>query len=174
VMLVWNPVAHSFSSALGSSILDEWESKIIRGSPFLNAWECEKLKNVGKATHGRPTLLATTKGDWSSWQTAHEWHPGSNMSSIKHVGDLGMSSYVHWINNGARLIYIHWNRWAHEPIEATSICTCSIIQALIYYHLAKIVGLESPNGGTLYQLKICTWVHMCLLQMLYNTNQFPK
>jgi hypothetical protein len=65
-VLVQNPMARSFSFALGSSILDECEFEIIHGPPFLNAQECEKFKNVGKATHGRPTLLTITKGDRSS------------------------------------------------------------------------------------------------------------
>ncbi len=88
------------------------------------------------------------------------------MSSTKHVGDLGMNSYAHWIKfSGGSLVHIHQNQWACEPIEATSTYIGSLIQALIYCHIAKIVCLESPNGGTFYQLQICTWVHMCLLQM---------
>jgi hypothetical protein len=149
VVLVQNPMARSLSSALGSSILDEWESQIIHGPPFLNAWKCWKLKKVSKVIRGRPTLLTTTKGGWSSWWTTHEWDLGSNMSSTKHVGDLGMRSYAHWItSNGARLIHIHQNRWTREPTEETLTCINSLIQTLICCHLAKIVGLKSPNGGT--------------------------
>jgi hypothetical protein len=66
VVPMQNPMAHSLSSALGSSILDEWESQIIPGPPFLNARECGKLKNVGRAIHGRPTLLTIAKGGRSS------------------------------------------------------------------------------------------------------------
>jgi hypothetical protein len=61
-----NPKAHSLSFTLGFSILDEWESQIILEPPFLNALECGKLKNVGRADCGRPTLLTTTKGGWLS------------------------------------------------------------------------------------------------------------
>jgi hypothetical protein len=66
VVLVWNPMARSFSFVVGSSMLDEWESQIFFGPPSL-ALECGKLNNVGRATHGRPTLLTTTKGvkSWS-------------------------------------------------------------------------------------------------------------
>ncbi len=149
VVPMQNPMAFSLSSTLGFSILDEWESQIILGPPFLNAWECGKFKNVGKVARGRPTLLTTTKGGQSSWQTAHEWCFGSNMSSTKHVSDLGMSSYARWItSSGARLVHIHWNRWAHEPTKATSTCISLPIQALICCHPTKIVGLKSPNGGT--------------------------
>jgi hypothetical protein len=71
------------------------------------------------------------------------------MSSTKHVGDLGMSSYVRWITfDGARLIHIHRNRWACELTEVTSTYIGLLIQALIYCHPTKTVGLESPNGGT--------------------------
>jgi hypothetical protein len=149
VVLVQNPMAHSLSFALGFSILEEWESQTIHGPPFLNAWECGKFKNVGRATCGRPTLLTTTEGGWSSWQTTHEWHLGSSMSSTKHVGDLRMSSYVCWNTfGGAKLIHIHQNQWAHEPIETTSTYTSSLIQALICCHPTKIVGFKSFNGGT--------------------------
>jgi len=55
-------MAHSLSFVLGSSILNEWESQIIPRPPFLNAWDCGKLKNVSKVVCGRPTLLTTTKG----------------------------------------------------------------------------------------------------------------
>ncbi len=146
---MWNPMAHSLSSTLSFSILDEWESQIILGPPFLNARKCGKLNNVGRAIIGRPTLLTTTKDGQSSWWTAHEWHHGSNTSSTKHVGDLGMSSYVHWITFvGVRLIHIHWNWWACEPTKGASTCIGLSIQALICCHLAKIGGLKSPNVGT--------------------------
>jgi hypothetical protein len=46
-------MAHSLSFALGFSILD----KSSMGPPFLNASKCGKLKNVGRAVCGRPTLL---------------------------------------------------------------------------------------------------------------------
>jgi hypothetical protein len=46
-----------------------------------------KLKKVGKATRGKPSLLTTINGGQSSWQTAEDRHFGSNMSSTKHVGD---------------------------------------------------------------------------------------
>jgi hypothetical protein len=59
-------MAHSLSSTLGSSIVDEWESQIIPRPPFLNAQKCGKLNNVGKDVHGKPTLLTTAKGGWSS------------------------------------------------------------------------------------------------------------
>jgi hypothetical protein len=171
MVLVQNPMARSFSSTLGSSTLDEWEFQIIPRAPFLNAWECGKLNNVSKAIHGRPTLLTTTKGDWSSWWTMHEWRLGSNMSSTKHVGDLGMNTYVHWnTSSGARLVHIHWNQWVREPIEVTSICTSLSIQGLIYCHPTKTVGLESPNGGTFSN----KYAHMWLLQMSHNMNQFQK
>jgi hypothetical protein len=144
-----NPMAHSLSSTLGSSILDECESQIILGPPFLNAWKCGKFKNIGRANHGRPSILNTVTSGQSSWWTPHEWRPGSNMPSIKPVGDLGVNSYACWITfGGARLVHIHQNQWACEPIEATSTLTILPIQALICYHLAKIVGLKSPNGGT--------------------------
>jgi len=61
-----NLMACSLSFAMGFSILDEWESQIILGPPSLNAWEHEKLNNVGRAACGRPTLLTTTKGGQSS------------------------------------------------------------------------------------------------------------
>jgi len=108
-----------------------------------------KFKNVGMVVHGWPTLLTTSKGGQSSWRTTHEWHPRSNMSSTKHVGDLGMSSYARWITfGGARLIHIHRNRWARELIKVASTYIDLLIQALIGCHPAKTVGLESPNGGT--------------------------
>jgi hypothetical protein len=62
MVLVRNPMVCSLSFTLGSSVIDEQESQIILGPPFLNARECEKLKNVGRATCGRPTLLTITKG----------------------------------------------------------------------------------------------------------------
>jgi hypothetical protein len=37
VVQMWNPMACSFSYALGSSLLDEWESQIIHEPPSLNA-----------------------------------------------------------------------------------------------------------------------------------------
>jgi hypothetical protein len=149
MVLVWNAMAHSLSSALGFSILDEWESQIIPRPPFLNAWKHGKFKNVSRVICGRPTLLTIAKGGWSSWQTTHEWHSRSSLSSNKHVGDLGMSSYVHWVTSGGvRLVHIHRNWWACEPNEATSTCIGLLIQALICYHPAKVVDLESPNGGT--------------------------
>jgi len=149
MVLMQNPMAHSFSSTLGFSILDECESQIILWPPFLNAWECGKLKNVGKVVHERPTLLTVAKGGRSSWWNTHEWHPRSNMSSTKHVGDLGMNSYVHWItSSGVKLIHIHRNRWICEPIEVASTYTGLLIQTLIYCHLAKLISIKSPNGGT--------------------------
>jgi hypothetical protein len=99
---------------------------------FLNARECGKLKNVSRVACGRPTLLTIAKGGRSSWQTVDEWCPRSNMSSTKHVGDLGMSSYVRCItSSGVRLVHIHQNWWAREPTEATSTYINSLIQALI-------------------------------------------
>jgi hypothetical protein len=69
------------------------------------------------------------------------------MSSTKHVGDLGMSSYAHWITSGgARLVHIHRNQWVHETTKATSTSTNLLIHALIYCHPAKTIGLESPSG----------------------------
>jgi hypothetical protein len=62
MVLVWNPIVRSFSFASVSSILDECKSQIIPRPPFLNAWECGKLKIVGRTIHGKPTLLTTTKG----------------------------------------------------------------------------------------------------------------
>jgi hypothetical protein len=59
-------MAYSLSFAMGFSIFDEWESQIILGPPSLNAWEHEKLNNVGRVACGRPTLLTTTKGGQSS------------------------------------------------------------------------------------------------------------
>ncbi len=116
-----------------------------KSSMGLNAWKCGKLKNVdSRATHGRPMLLTTTKGGQSSWQTTREWRLGSNMSSTKHVGDLGMNSYAHWITfSGVRLFHIHKNRWVQEPIGITSTCTSSPIQVIICCHLTK-----TANGGT--------------------------
>jgi hypothetical protein len=161
-----NPMVHSFSSALGFSILVECKSQIILRPPFLNAWECWKFKNVGRVVYGRPTLLTTTKGGQSSWQIVHEWCPRSNMSSTKHVGDLGMNSYVHWITfGGVKLVHIYRNWWAHEPIEATSTCTGLPIQALICCHIAKTIGLKSSNGGTFSNKYanacICNWYKCC-------------
>ncbi len=149
VVPVQNPMAHSFSFALGSSILNECESQIILRPPFLNAWKCGKVKNVGRVAHGRPTLLTIAKGGRSSWRTMHEWCLGSNMSSTKHVGDLKMSSYVCWITSGGvKLVHIHKNWWIHEPTEVESTYIGSPIQALICCHPTKIVGLISFNGGT--------------------------
>ncbi len=97
VVPMWNSMARSLSSTLGSSILDEWESQIILGPPILKCMKmCKTLKNVGRVVHGRPTLLTITKGGQSSWWTTHEWHLGSNVSSTKYVGDLRMSSYACW------------------------------------------------------------------------------
>ncbi len=80
---------------------------------------------------------------------SYEWSPGSNMSFTKHVGDLGTSSYVHWITSGGvGLIHIHQNRWVREPTKATSTYTSLSIQALIYCHLAKTISIEPPDGGT--------------------------
>jgi hypothetical protein len=141
------------------------------GSPKSSlAWKCGNLKNVGKVVHERPTLLTIAKGGQSSWWTTHEWHPRSNMSSTKHVGDLGMSSYVCWItSSGARLVHIHWNWWTHEPIEATSTYIGLPIQPLICCHLAKTIGLESPNGGTFSNKYahgcICDYCKCCTTQI---------
>ncbi len=67
------------------------------------------------------------------------------MSSTKHVGDLGMSSYAHWITfGGARLVHIHWNRLVSEPNEVASTSIGSLIQALICCHPSKIVGKYNP------------------------------
>jgi hypothetical protein len=93
------------------------------------------------------------------------------MSPTKHVGDLGMNSYACWITSSdARLVHIHQNQWAHEPIETTSTCTGLPTHSLICRHLAKTIGLESLNGGTFSN----KYAHgcMCLLQMLHNMNQF--
>ncbi len=49
-------MAHSLSSTLDFSILDEWESQIIPRPPSLNALEHGKLYNVGRATCGRPIV----------------------------------------------------------------------------------------------------------------------
>jgi hypothetical protein len=163
-----NPMAHSLSFALGSSILDEWGSQIIPGGPFLNAWKCGKLKNVGRAIRGRPTLLTITRGGWSSWWTTYEWNFRSSMSSTKHVGDLGMNSYAHWITfSGTRLIHIHRNQWACEPIKTTPTCTSSLIQVLICCHPDKTIGLESPNGGT-FSNKYAYWC-ICVYHKCYTT-----
>ncbi len=109
----------------------------------------KKLKIVGRAACGRPTLLTIAKSGRSSWRTTHEWHLGSNMSSTKHVDDLRMSSYACWITSGGvKLVHIHQNQWAHEPTEVTSTNIGWQIQALIYCHPTKTIGLESPNGGT--------------------------
>ncbi len=117
-------------------------------APIRKCMRCGKLKNVGKATCGRPTLLTITKCDRSLWRIAHEWHLGSNMTSTKHVDDLGMNSYACWITfGGVKLIHIHWNWWACELVETTSTYTSLLIQALIYYHPPKTIDLESPNGG---------------------------
>jgi hypothetical protein len=56
VVPMWNPMAHSLSSTLDFSILDEWESQIIPRPPSLNALEHGKLYNVGRATCGRPIV----------------------------------------------------------------------------------------------------------------------
>jgi hypothetical protein len=121
----------------------------MNGSPKSSmVWECGKLKNVGRVIHGRQTLLTIAKGGRSSWWTPHEWCFRSNMSSTKHVGDLGMNSYVCWItSSGAKLIHIHWNWWVCEPIEAASTYFGSLIHALICCHPTKTIGLKSPNGS---------------------------
>jgi len=54
VVPMWNPMACSFSFALGSAILDECKFKIILGPPFPNAGKFGKLNNVGKVVRGRP------------------------------------------------------------------------------------------------------------------------
>ncbi len=143
-----NFVACFFSLTFCFSILDEWESQIILGSQIFNSWKRGKLKNVGRAVRGRPTILTTTKVGWSWWWTTHEWHPRSNISSTKHVGDLRMSSYACWITSkGATLIHIHRNWWAHESTEVTSTYINLSVQALICYYPTKTINLESPNGG---------------------------
>jgi len=65
MVLVYNPMAHSHSPTLGSSILYELESQIISGLPSLNAWKHENFKYVNKAIHERPTLLTIVKGGQS-------------------------------------------------------------------------------------------------------------
>jgi hypothetical protein len=80
------------------------------------------------------------------------------MSSTKHVGDLEMSWYAFWsTSSGARLIHSHWKWWAHEPIAIASTCIGSLIQALIYRHVANIVGRKSPKGGAFSN----TYAHEC-------------
>jgi hypothetical protein len=49
-------MACSFSSTLGSSILDEWKSQIILGTPSLNARKHEKLYIVGMVACQRPIV----------------------------------------------------------------------------------------------------------------------
>jgi hypothetical protein len=162
MVLVQNPMAYSFSFTLGFSILNEWESQIIHGLPFLNAWKCGKFKNDGRVVYGRPTLLTMTKDGWPSWQIIHEWYHGSNMSSTKHVGDLNMSSYAYWItSNGVKLIHIHHNQWSHGPIEIASTCISLSIQALICCHLAKTIGLKSPLGGTFSNKYVHGYICVC-------------
>ncbi len=140
----------------------------MNGSPKSSlAWECGKLKNVGGVVHGRPTLLTIAKGGWSSWWTTHEWHPRSNMSPTKHVGDLGMNSYACWITfGGVKLIHIHWNRWACEPTKVASTYTSSLIQALICCHPSKSIGQESPNGS-----HFLTNMHMGAYMTIANVAQ---
>jgi hypothetical protein len=53
---MWNPMACSFSSTLGSSILNEWKSQIILGTPSLNARKHEKLYIVGMVACQRPIV----------------------------------------------------------------------------------------------------------------------
>jgi hypothetical protein len=53
---MWNPMAHSLSSTSDSSILDEWESQIILGTPSLNAREHGKLYTIGMVACGRPIV----------------------------------------------------------------------------------------------------------------------
>jgi len=63
VVLVQKPMAQGLLILVGSSTVEELKSQIVLGLPFLNAWKHGKLKNVGKATHGRFVIvLTTTKG----------------------------------------------------------------------------------------------------------------
>lgn len=129
-MPMWKPMAHSFSFTLDSSILDELKSQTLLRPPFWNVWKCKKLGNVNKIVCESSTLLATTKHGQSSWWIAHDWHPKHNMSSTKHVDDLKMTWYSHWIIfRGVRLNHIRWNWWACEPTIIASTYTHLSIQA---------------------------------------------
>jgi hypothetical protein len=157
-MPMWNPIAHSCSSALGSFILDDFTSQIMPGMPFQNVWEHRKLKRVGSATHGRPTLLTTTKGGRSSCWTTRKCHPRSKMSFTRHLGDLEMSQYALWnMSSGAKLVHIHQKWWACEPTTIASTCTGSLIQPLICNHATNTIGWKSPKGETFFN----TYAHEC-------------
>ncbi len=168
VVPMQNPMASSFWSIVGFVKLDEFQ--IIVGPPSLNAWKCGKFNNVGRVAHEKPILFTTTKGGWSSWWIAQEWYPWFRMSSTKHMGNLRMRWYAHWITSGGvRLVQIHQNQWACEPIKATSTNTSSSIQALICCQLAKIVGRESSNVGTFSNKCahgcICVYCQHCTTQI---------
>jgi len=168
VVHVQNPIVHFCSLTLGSSILDELASQVMPKLPSWNVWECKKLKRIGSAAWGRPTLLTTTKGGWSSRWLVEECHPRSKMSSTKHAGDLEMSQYAVWsTSGGTRLIHSHWKQQAHEPIATTSTYTNSLIQAQVYCHVANIVNRESHKGGTFSN----THAHECSWKVYkyYNT-----
>ncbi len=158
VVHVWNPMTHFHSSALGSSILDELVFQIMLGLPFQNAWKWENFKIVRNVAQGSPTLLIIAKGGRSSCWTTLKWRFGSKMSSIKHVGDLGMKWYALWSTSSeATLIHMHRKWWACELTTTSSTCISSLIQALICCHVTNTASWESPKGGTFSD----TYAHEC-------------
>lgn len=129
-------------------------------------WAHKKLKKVGKATHGRPTLLTTINGGWSSWRTTKDWCLRSNMSSTKHVGGRGMSSYACQITSGdVMLIRIHWNRWTNNYNIHLHWLTKPNLDLLSCYQNSWPRIFQWWN----ILQQVCTWVHLWCLNVLKNS-----